>query len=244
MNLLMHTATLAASVFLAATSNVMAHSDRGEKRPQTFADAVIPMTPEEWRHEPKFRHPPGNVRVEDMRELFGNIVHVVNQGREYATDGSPHHIIKVIFLGRDGRFVWCTWNEPPGKYNLWEHVWAPVKYKHDGMLWHRLDPAIHNDRRQGQSPLYDGTTGQIVMYARGDKRDKRIWTTHNVGHLQERLPRAVYTLCPDFPPAEELGVGINKKQTATTYDALIAQNPGRRILRPDLITPDPTEPAQ
>ena len=231
-------AVLIATTFTAAT----AHSDRGEKRPQSFADAFIPMTPEEWRREPKFRHPPGNVRAEDMRELFDNAVQVVNQGREYATDGSPHHIIKVIFTGRDGRYVWCTWNEPPGKYNLWEHVWAPTKLKHDGRLWHLLDTAIHVNKHPGLGLLYDSETGQTVFYT--GRKYKRLWVTHDVGHLQERLPRAVYTLCPDFPPAEELGVEINEKQTAVTYDALIAQDPGRRILRPDLITPDPTEPAQ
>ena len=78
------------------------------------------------------------------------------------------------------------------------------------------------------------------MYARAGRN--KTWVTWNVGHLQERLPRAVWTLCPDFPSAEELGVGVNEKQTAITYDRLIAQDPGKRILRPDLITLDPTEP--
>ncbi len=70
------------------------------------------------------------------------------------------------------------------------------------------------------------------------------WHTWDVGHLQERLPAAVWTLCPEFPSAEELGVGINKNQTAVTYDKLLEQDPGRRVLRPDLITLDPTEPAK
>ena len=37
-------------------------------------------------------------------------------------------------------------------------------------------------------------------------------------------------------------MGVNQLQTAVTYDALLAQDRGRRILRPDLVTPDPSEP--
>ena len=51
----------------------------------------------------------------------------------------------------------------------------------------------------------------------------------------------MYTLCPDFPPAEELGLEINHTQTALTYPELVAQDPGRRVRRPDLITPNPIE---
>ena len=53
--------------------------------------------------------------------------------------------------------------------------------------------------------------------------------------------RYIYTLCPDFPSPEELGVGVNEAQTAITYNKLLQQDPGRRILRPDLITLNPTE---
>ena len=39
-------------------------------------------------------------------------------------------------------------------------------------------------------------------------------------------------------------MGVNQLQTAVTYDALLAQDRGRRILRPDLVTPNPSEPAK
>ena len=230
---------LVTAVLLTTVSIATAHPDRGEKRPQTYAEAFIPMTPDEWRREPKFRHPPGNVRAEDMYELFADNVMVVNQGREYARDGSTHNIVTVLFFGKDGRFVWCTWNDPPGQYNLWEHSWAPSKVKHRGTLQHLLDPAIHTNKRPGLGPLYDGATGQLILYVR--KGQNKTWVTLDAGHLQKRLPRAVWTLCPDFPSAEELGVGVNEKQTAITYDKLLEQDPGQRILRPDLITLDPTE---
>ena len=90
------------------------------------------------------------------------------------------------------------------------------------------------------SPLYDAATGEAIWY--GPWRGR--WRAWDIGHHQERLPAATWTLCPDFPSAEELGMGVNQLQTAVTYDALLAQDPGRRILRPDLVTPDPIEPAR
>ena len=106
-----------------------------------------------------------------------------------------------------------------------------------------LNPATErkggNGGGLGNSPLYDGDTGQIVWYTYVG--EKKRWITWDPGHLQERLPAAVYTLCPDFPSPEELGVKVNTKQTAVTYDKLLEQDPGRRVLRPDLITLNPVE---
>ena len=233
---------LAAAILLITPHSVPAHPDKGEKLPQSYAEAWIAMTPEDLKLKIKgkgaYRHPPGNVRAEDMRELFNNRVMLADAAREFSRIGAPDHALKVIFFGRDGRYAWCSYGEGV-KYFFADHVWAPVKVKHDGQLFHRLDGHIHNDNHDGHSPLYDGATGQLVMYARGGPR--KTWVDWNVGHLQERLPRAVWTLCPDFPSAEELGVGVNEAQTAITYDRLIEQDPGRRVLRPDLITPDPTE---
>jgi len=64
---------------------------------------------------------------------------------------------------------------------------------------------------------------------------RREW---RIGHLQERLLASVYTLRPDFPTVEALGFGVDATQTATGYRELIAQDPGWRILRADLVTPD------
>ena len=231
---------LAAAFVTAAASSAMAHPDRGEKRPQSYAEAVIPMTNKEWKREPKFRHPPGNLRAEDMYELFAGNVLVVDRsrGENFSAGGEPEHALKVIFLGKDGRYVWCAYDK---NFDYFSKVnsWAPSKVKHRGTFQHLLDPAIHTNNRPGLGPLYDGETGQIVFYGRAGRN--KTWVTWDVGHLQERLPRAVWTLCPDFPSAEELGVGINEKQTAITYDKLLEQDPGQRILRPDLITFDPTE---
>ena len=231
---------LAAAFVAAAASNTLAHPDRGEKRPQTYAEAFISMTGEEAKREPEFRHPPGNVRAEDMYELFAGNVLVVDKARgaNFNTYGAPDHALKVIFLGPDGRYLFCGIGGN-AEYFISERNWAPSKFKHRKVYLPLLDPAIHA-KGPGLSPLYDGATGQIVHYRHRNKT----WHTWDVGHLQKRLPRAVWTLCPDFPSAEELGVGVNEKQTAITYDQLIAQDPGKRILRPDLITLDPTEPVK
>ena len=231
------TTAFATFMLLTAATGVIAHSDRGEKRPQTYSEAVIPMTKQEFRRETKFRHPPGNVRAEDMYALFAGTVLVVNRGRKSSTvPGVVNHALKVISIGKDGRYVWCSYGFTSDYYHR-ENRWAPVKVKHAGTLSPRFDPAIDNDSPYGLSPLYDGNTGQIVWYRHRDRK----WHTKNPGHIQERLPRAVYTLCPEFPSPEELGVGVNEAQTAITYDKLLQQDPGRRILRPDLITLNPTE---
>ena len=236
MKRIMRPLALAAAFVAATASNTLAHPEGREQLPRTYVEAFIPWTEKEFKREPLFRHPPGNVRAEDMYELFAGNVLVVDAGGKYSTIGAANHALKVIFLGPDGRYVWCSYGTNPSYY-LRDDNWAPSKVKHRGRYSPRLDPNIHNDNHNGISPLYDGATGQIVFY----RHRNRTWHTWNVGHLQGRLPRAVWTLCPDFPSAEELGVGVNEKQTAITYDRLLAQDPGQRVLRPDLITPDPTE---
>ena len=111
MRRIMRPLALAAAFFAAAASNTLAHPERGEKRPQTYAEAFIPWAKEEFKREPLFRHPPGNVRAEDMYELFAGNVLVVDKGGKYSTVGAANHALKVIFLGRDGRYVWCAYDE-------------------------------------------------------------------------------------------------------------------------------------
>ena len=234
---------LAVTLCVTVPLNAAAHSERKDKRPQSYIEAFIPMTDQDFEKrslykQSVFRHPPGNIRAEDMRALFNNRVLVINFGRQSSTVGAPNHSLKVIFIGQDGRYHRCDYEANNGQltYIYDEDQWAPIKFKHAGTLSPRLDPAVHNKNPNGISPLYDGNTGQIVWY-----RLRKTWQTWNPGHLQERLPRAVYTLCPDFPSPEELGVQVNEAQTDITYDKLVAQDPGHRILRPDLITSNPEE---
>ena len=222
-----------------ATSIVFAHSERGEKRPQTYEEAFIPWTKKEMAQERGFRHPPGNVRAEDMYELFADKVFVVDRGgKSSRVPGVVNHAVKIIFFGNDQRYVWCSYGSTSDYYHRVNN-WAPKTLKHKKSRIPVLDPVTER-KSVGLSPLYDGNTGQIVWYAYSSRNQKR-WFTWGPGHLQERLPTAVYTLCSDFPSPEELGVKVNSRQTAVTYDKLLEQDPGRRVLRPDLITLNPVE---
>ena len=203
------------------------------KLPRSVAEARAMA--ETSGRRPGFRIPPGNVRAEDYWALFGNTVMVI--GVSGAT-GIASHALKVAFIGRDGRYLWCT-PRREGPYFYGDHNWWPVKTKQGSRLW----PMFANGIRENPgwfSPLYDAATGDAIWY--GPWRGR--WRAWNIGHHQERLPAATWTLCPDFPSAGELGMRVNQAQTAVTYDALLAQDPGRRILRPDLVTPDPIEPAK
>ena len=241
---LIRTSVLSLSLSLIGATAVVAHSDRNEKRPQTYAEAFIPMTRQDFDQnryrQSLFRHSPGNVRAEDIAALFAGKVLVIDRGRNFSkVPGIVDHALKVVFIGRDQRYIWCSYDS---ESNYWtrKDKWSPVKVLHDGLLWPRFDPAFENDRLHGLSPLYEAESGRIVFYRYRNK------TFHpwNPGHIQERLPAAVYTLCPDFPSPEELGVKVNSKQTAVTYDKLLEQDPGRRVLRPDLVTLNPVEIAE
>lgn len=88
---------------------------------------------------------------------------------------------------------------------------------------------------------YNGKTGTLTelnFYAKyGNK-----WWDRRVGHLQEGIPAFVYDVCPDFPSAKSLGTFVNTKQTATAYLEILAQDPGKRVLRPDLVTKKTIKP--
>ena len=70
------------AMFLLPTAAVIvsAHSERGEKRPQTYEEAFTPWTKKEFAQERGYRNPPGNVRADDMYELFAGKVLVVDAG--------------------------------------------------------------------------------------------------------------------------------------------------------------------
>ena len=230
--------TCAVVLLLSAASTVYAHSERGEKRPQTYEEVYIPWTKEELAREHGYRHPPGNIRADDMYELFAGKVLVIDRGGKTSkVPGVVKHALKIIFFGKDLRYIWCSYGSTSDYYHRVSN-WAPTRWEHGRSLVPLLDTATEFDDL-GISPLYDGSTGQIIWYALPVK--KKRWFTWDPGHLQERLPAAVYTLCPDFPSPKELGARVNKKQTAVTYDKLLEQDPGRRVLRPNLITTNSVE---
>ena len=211
---------------------------------QAVADPSWPASVAEARAQifgggrrPSYRIPPTNVRAEDYRALFGDTVMVI-PGNKDGKDSVPKNALKFVFIGRDGRYVWC-YIRTDGEYHTSDVRWRPLKIRRGKVVYPLFDNDAEKQKLRGLAPFYDAATGEAIWYTRW-YRDKR-WWDHNVGHHQERLPASTWTLCPDFPSAEELGVGINHKQTALTYDKLIAQDPGRRILRPDLVTPNAVE---
>ncbi|WP_420010408.1 hypothetical protein [Tateyamaria sp.] len=210
--------------------------------PPALAQQVIPSTLEEAYRENSrpetdgadfrevgYRLPPGNVRAEDMMALVGGKVMIA---RIFSNRDPEYDELKIIHFGRDGVYTWCSDLEDTGRGTA-RHEWAAMLWKTRGRTLPLLDPAV-GVGGIGLSPLYDADTGEALWFGRYNRR----WWSWNPGHLQERLPAATWTLCPDFPSAESLGIGVNRAQTAHTYRALVAQDPGRRIKRPDLVTPD------
>ena len=89
---------------------------------------------------------------------------------------------------------------------------------------------------------YQGSTGKLAFVGEIDN------TTQDIrkGHLQNGIPAAVYTACPEFPSAESLGTFVNNNQTSWNYFELVEQDAGDRVIRPDLVTeftPVPLNPA-
>ncbi len=75
------------------------------------------------------------------------------------------------------------------------------------------------DQLSGSRVQYNPETGRLV-------KGGSIYGVGWVGHLQETIPQAVYSLCPSFPKPRALGFEVNLKQKATDYRKLVAQDPG------------------
>ena len=194
------------------------------------------------------RKPPGNVAAGDYMKLFGGAVFVGHPSRNAArADRVRSSSLHVAYLSRDGRYVRCGLDtrslktEPgPPRYGYRTGArWKMRQYSRGD----RVLPVFVNGRDLSGSkgghlmPVYNGRTGELTWYT----HDRKRWWNLFPGHLQKRLPRAVWTLCPDFPSAKSLGDGVNEKQTSGNYFRLIRQDRGQRILRPDLVTPNPIE---
>ena len=191
----------------------------------------------------EYHIPPGNIRAENLGELLAGRVSV-SRNVEFL---KPILDLQISFTGSDGQVVTCQegglgemevrrWSWTTGKVRGADGVVRPV------VRWQARTPGL------GEGPLsllHDGETGEVVWHSDPVGAFPFIsnlyWVQRYSGHLQERLPAATWTLCPDFPSAEELGVGVNHAQTATSYGKLVAQDPGRRVLRPDLVAADVTD---
>ena len=248
----MRLTTFALPFLLTLTAACAADTGKSTQVPRTVTEAIamIDNYPRHWTGPYQFRHPPGNVRADHYRELLGDRVYVVNRGAprpEARKNGFPWQAVEVVFIGKDGRLAWCSHDNR--KYFWKDDVWRPETFELDGMVWDVFNPKDPHGHGSKNSYLYDPATGELITYSlwRGKFG---LWSA---GHLQTRLPAAVYTICPDFPSPEELGLEVNEKQTGleyddypkkmvVTYNTLIAQDPGERVLRPDLVTPNLAKP--
>ena len=185
--------------------------------------------------------PPMNVAAEDMNPLLAGHVFVGHEAGANHPSIRDYQKLKIIAHGPrgadgTGRYVMCNHGHSENAWYLKHLIWWPVilrEGKREGpVLFNGIDR--NSDTAGWLIPNYDPASGDIVWYTVSNRKG---WTNdHNIGHLQERLPAAVYDLCPDFPSPEELGVEVNPAQTADRYDALLAQDRGQRVLRPDLVT--------
>ena len=197
--------------------------------------------------------PPMNVAAEHMNALIGGTVFVGHEAAENTPSNRDYRKLKIIVYGPlgngedgvQGRHVMCNHSHITNEWYLEPRLvwWPTIVRKGEDQR-----PVLMNTQgpRAGTvedgswlTPNYNPANGDIVWYRpwQGHFED------HNIGHLQARIPAAVYDLCPDFPSPEELGMEVNTAQTADRYDALMAQHTDRRILRPDLVTPGLREAA-
>ena len=183
--------------------------------------------------------PPGNVAADDYQELFGGTVWVGFAGGVDDMPEHPRDIIEVNYIGKDGRYAICFFALPGRHVAKGNWRWKVARHH----MRDRRTPVLVNGRNiRGNNggaimPIYNGRTGGLDWY----RMQGKYWFGDSHGHLQKRLPRAVWNACPKFPSAKSLGVGVNEKQTAITYFDLVKQDPGNRIRRPDLVTKNPIE---
>ena len=174
----------------------------------------------------------GNVEAADMYTLLAGSV-FVRQLEDADRHSSEVMTLQVTFFKKDGTTATCAASDGYVDGVTGSAKWKPV--------------TVENERDRERYPLmevtaidgtgyglhrYDAKNGSYEHFA--SIRGK--WRHISTGHIQSDIPAAVYTMCPDFPSAESLGTRVNTKQTSTNYRAMVAQDPGERVLRPDLVS--------
>ena len=172
-----------------------------------------------------------NLLPEDAQELFAGSV-FVNRFEAGQRDANEAVVMIQVFT-RDGRGIGCVLPDGNRRTSVTtlSHYW--VESERQRASWPAVRFIKDGEEFGVRSFQYNARTGQLAAFI----YDRPYWWEDYIGHLQTRIPAMVYAECPDFPSAQSLGFEVNAAQTATKYDALIAQDPGQRILRPDLVTP-------
>lgn len=174
----------------------------------------------------------GNVTAKDMYTLFAGKVLL---GAEVGADRHKDDVatLRVSFYAADGTSYNC---------NAWDGF---IDRKTGTTTWRPV--VIDNKVGRERYPLVEGEGDDGIGYGlfryfaesgvfENHQSIRGRWKHIETGHIQSDIPAAVYTMCPDFPSAESLGTTVNTKQTSTNYRAMVAQDSGQRVLRPDLVT--------
>ena len=134
--------------------------------------------------------------------------------------------------------VWAHYHAPDGTLLACAHLggayapgtarWRVVPSRAFRALYNYLEPGTEPDpgRRRGHTPLfYDPDTGRLhneaVSAARGG------WAVASSGWVQESWPGSMKEACPGL--ALPASLPVNRKQTATAVDAMMAQDPGAAV---------------
>ena len=176
-----------------------------------------------------------NVDKPDLPKLISGKTYVYHRGGQKHLESGGlvgvNHYSNGIFYGCYKGFAKIPW------FSVYENnadaAWFAPMFR----TW-STDP---NKKGAWNTVQYSGETGGFTNLRWFKKHGRKYWE-NEVGHLQEGIPAAAYDLCPDFPSAKSLGTFVNTKQTAQKYYDLLAQDRGKRVLRPDLVTEQTARP--
>ena len=137
-------------------------------------------------------------------------------------------------LAADRNTVWAHYHAPDGALLACAHLggeyapatarWRVVPSRAFRALYNYLEPGAEPDsgRRRGHTPLfYDPETGVLHNEALPGSGGR--WAVASRGWVQESWPISMKHACPGLPLPASLAA--NEKQTATAFDAMMAQDP-------------------
>lgn len=183
-----------------------------------------------------------NVTKDGMNQILDTAVYVRSGNGYKGRKKELRHISVTAYI--DGQQYECFGHPPskePYSYTVVPYWVVEKNHKQRNYLAPFLKTQTLDPLKGHQIVLrYKGETGQLAIIKYYKEFDE--WIEAGIGHLQRDLPAAVYTLCPDFPSAKSLGLKVNAAQTEVLYDKLVAQDPGDRIKRPDLVVSQTARP--
>lgn len=182
----------------------------------------------------ELRYPQGelnpNVSRENTTSLLSNAAYVSVTQSDYLRYRKTGGDWRVYWYGSNGELHECIGSN----YYVGRWDTGSIEERRTGDL-------LPSKRHYILNKTYDilvshnAVSGQHSTFQLKGSPVKR-WERTTVGHLQQGIPAATWDKCPDFPSAEELGAPVNEAQTSRTYNGLVSQSPGTRILRPDLVS--------